>query len=145
MKHLFLLLVLLSSKEQCNQVGTLPFLSATSQTWVGGAAATRGTYYTIYLGMATGTDYTFDSLWVNNRRLPISIKRGSATSDTLVLFSNDVQGFRDPMSGRDLPAVTEAKFPIKVTAEGVLGYYHQGEHRYFPIPAFVILKPLTYE
>ena len=135
--------VLLSTPQQCNQKGDLQLVKATLQSWSGGAAATRGTYYNIYFNMASNPDYTFDSLWVNGKRLSINIKPTKA-SDTLVLFANDRIGIRIPGTDVDPSKSVEAKFPIATNAEGLLGYFYKGTRKYFPIPAFQKLKPLAY-
>ncbi|HYV90429.1 MAG TPA: hypothetical protein VE978_01545 [Chitinophagales bacterium] len=143
MKTIMLLFVLLSSNQQCNQSGQLKLLKATSQSWSGGAAATRGVYYNIYLGMALNADYIFDSLWVDGKRLPIGIKPAKAT-DTLTLLANDRMGVRMPGTDIDPSKSVEANSPVATDAEGVLGYFYKGNRKYLAIPTFQKLKPLAY-
>jgi hypothetical protein len=143
MKSILMLLVLLTPNQQCNKNGELNFLKATSQSWSGGAAGMRGTYYTIYLDMIISEDYKFDSLWTNGKRLPVEIRRANS-ADTLTLFANDRMGVRMPGSDVDPSKSVEAKFPVKINAEGVLGYFYKGARRYFPITVFEKLKPLAY-
>lgn len=143
MKIILILLVLLSANQQCNQSGELPLLKATSQSWSGGAAATRGTYYNIYFDKVVNPDYTFDSLWVNGKRLSIGIKPAKS-NDTLALIANDKMGIRMPGTEVDPSKSVEAKFPVETNAEGLLGYFYKGNRKYFPIPAFQKLKPLFY-
>jgi hypothetical protein len=138
-----LLFVLLSTNQQCNQSEQLKLLKATSQSWSGGAAGFRGTYYNIYFEMAVKTDYTFDSLWVDGKRLPIGIKPSKA-NDTLTLLANDKMGVRMPGTDVDPSKSVEDKFPIPSNAEGVLGYFYKGTRKYLAIPSFEKLKPLAY-
>jgi hypothetical protein len=145
MKELLILLVLLTSEKECNQKSDLSFIKATSQNWTGGPAATRGTYYKIYFLMKGTTDYTFDSLWVNDKRIPVSIIKSKTPADTLLVIANDNQGFRAPGTQTEMTSSVPAKFPIDVKAEGVLGYHYKGEKKYFPIPQWNVLKPITYQ
>lgn len=145
MKIIFVFLIILSTPKQCGktEIQTLPFISATSQLWYGGAAATRGTYYNVYLAMSKDSNFVFDSLWVENKRLPVAIKRSA--NDTLHIFVNDAQGFRNPVDGSDFPKVEEQALPITSQAEGILGCFYKGNRRYFEIPAFTKLKPMYYQ
>jgi len=138
-----LLFLMLSSNQQCNQSGQLNLLKATSQSWSGGAAGFRGTYYNIYLGMAVNADYKFDSLWVDGKRIAIGIKNTKST-DTLTLSANDQMGVRMPGTNVDPSKSVEAKFPIASNAEGVLGYFYKGTRKYFPVSTFQKLKALAY-
>ncbi len=145
MKNLVLLFILLSADKQCTNQGQIPLIRATSQTWSGGAAAMRGTYYHIYIGLQMSPDYKFDSLWVNNHRVAVEVMRGSAPADSMELYANDKMGIRIPGSDSDPSASPEAKFPIASSAEGLLGYYYKGVRKYFPINSFIRLKPVAYQ
>ena len=142
MKYIMMLL-LLTSNQQCSKDGELNFLKATSQSWSGGAAGFRGTYYRIYFNLPMDTDYKFDSLWVDGKRLPVESGHTKA-NDTLTVFANEQMGVRMPGTDVDPIKPIEAKFPVDIKAEALLGYFDKGNRKYFPIPSFIKLKPLAY-
>jgi hypothetical protein len=143
MKSILLLLLVVSSTPQCNKDGELPLIKATSQSWSGGAAAMRGTYYNIYLRMTMNPEYIFDSLWVNGKRLPVEILRSNA-ADTLTIHANEQSGARKPGTNIDPSKSAEATPPIQIKGEGILGYFYKGKRMYTAIPSFDKLKPLAY-
>jgi len=65
------------------------------------------------------------------------------SEDTLVLFSNDYVGIRNPKTREQIGA-TQAPFPIQTSPEGVLRYFYKGERKYFAVTSFEKLKPLAY-
>ena len=146
MKSLFFLLIFLSAHNTCNQTSTLPFIKATSQAYSGGAAGSGyGTYYAVYLNLPVGTDFQFDSLWVAERKLPVSIKQNESRNDTLVLFANDFRLRRFPNDNRNLPDdPAPVAFPVTSDAQGILGYFYNGKRQYFPIITWIKLKPINY-
>ena len=89
------------------------------------------------------SDYTFDSLWVDGKRLPAELNR-KKTSDTLILLANDREGAGMPGTDIDPMKSVEAKFPVDIKAEALLGYFNKGTRGYLPIPTFQKLKPLAY-
>src|SRR5215217_5104096 len=123
MKYLLLFSVLLSAQKECNTKGDLRFIRATSQNWSGGAAATHGTYYKIYFLKQETIDLQFDSLWVNDKRLPVSQIKSNTLTDTILIMANDYQGIRNPMNQTDISNSVPSKFPIETNAAGVLGYF----------------------
>ena len=69
MKSIMICILLLSAGKGCEQDQQLPLSGATSQAWSGGAAGSgRGINYIIYLDMKNTSDYTFDSLWVQEKK-----------------------------------------------------------------------------
>ncbi|MCY7409016.1 MAG: hypothetical protein LH473_01990 [Chitinophagales bacterium] len=144
MKYLMLLFVFLSAQQKCNQTNELPFIKATSQSWSGGAAAMRGTYYNIYFAMPKSEEIKFDSLWVDNKRLALAVMRESDLGDTLRLFVNDKTGLRNPIDGNEPDKPTQVGFPVESTAEALVGYFLNGKRIYFPVITFTRLKPLAY-
>jgi hypothetical protein len=147
MKYI-LLLLLISAQQTCEKkLGQgLPVIKATSQRWTGGAAGSgHGTYYRIYLHMNPAEQITFDSLWVNNYRIPVEYKSNESFNDTMVLAAEEFykgimleqQGATDYMS--------KDSFPIHTEAEGVLGYIFNGNRYYFAIQSFEKRKPIAYQ
>ncbi len=145
MKHLLVLFVMLSSNQQCNDEGQLNIKRATSQSWSGGAAATRGTYYHLYLAMTMNADYKFDSLWVNDHRVAVEVMRGNSSNDSVHLYANDRLGIQMPGSSYDPSKSAEANFPVASNAEGLLGYYYKGTRKYYPVAAFEKLEAIAYQ
>lgn len=145
MKLIFVLLLVLAVQKECNQSASITFIDATSQNWNGGAAATRGTYYKIYFQMTDTVGYRFDSLWVNNKRLPVSFIKGISSNDTLLLMANDYLGIRNPMNQQDVVNSVEAPFPFETNAAGLVGYFLKGERKYLPVAQWRQLKPLYYQ
>lgn len=147
MKNIWLLLIFLAAEKSCDKQEQLPLAKATSQAWAGGAAGSgRGTNYTIYLSMADTSDYTFDSLWVQQRRLPVTIKQSETTKDTLVISATDMT--HNIRNINDLSKSSEEAepipFPVTGIAEGILGYHYKGQQKYLLIESWVRLKPLYY-
>jgi len=145
MKYLFVLTILLSAQKECSQKPEIPLADATSQFWSGGAAATRGTYYKMYLLLKDPSQYEFDSLWVDEKRLPVSLIKPRTPNDTAMVMANDVQGILNPMKQGEMSNSVPSEFPIKVDATGVMGYFHEGKRGYLPIPKWRVLKSVTYQ
>ncbi|HUM45655.1 MAG TPA: hypothetical protein PLD84_01930 [Chitinophagales bacterium] len=146
MKYL-LFLIFLSAEKSCDVKDQLPLIKATSQAWSGGAAGSgRGTYYNIYLGLKNTSDYTFDSLWVQERRLPVTIKENKTAGDTLLLTVNDMTQTIRNIGDLNKPVedVVPVPFPITAKAEAVLGYHYKGKQKYLLIESWTKLKPLYY-
>lgn len=147
MKNILMLLVLLSTEKSCDQQQALPLLTATSQAWSGGAAGSgRGTNYEITVGIHVATDYTFDSLWVNERRVKVEVNQRKSNGDSLVLSATDMaQSIRNMQDLENQSGeVSPIPFPLAVTAEGVLGYYYKGKRQYLTIQSWTKLKPIYY-
>ena len=146
MRILFFLFILLSADKSCTQTTSIPFIKATSQAYSGGAAGSGyGTYYTIYLKLPSNTEIRFDSLWVGERRLPVSIKEKESVNDTLVLFANDFRMHHFPNDNRKLPEdPAPVAYPIKSNAQGILGYIYNGKRQYFPVETWIKLKAIAY-
>jgi hypothetical protein len=147
MKYLLISLIFLASEKSCDSQNQLPFVKATSQNWSGGAAGSgHGTYYNIYLAMDISPDFTFDSLWVNNKRLAVSLKPNQLPNDTLVLSSNDMSGMiRNPNDlNKSQEEIQAIPFPVEGKAAGVLGYLYKGERKYLIIESWIKLKPIYY-
>ncbi|MBK9732999.1 MAG: hypothetical protein IPO83_17235 [Chitinophagaceae bacterium] len=147
MKNILMLLVLLTSEKTCGQQEQLPLLKATSQAWSGGAAGSgRGTNYEIFLGIHNSADYTFDSLWVQERRIKVEVNERKSTGDSLILAATDMtQSIRNMQDmNKAAEEVQPIPFPIAVTAEGVLGYHYKGKQQYLVIQNWIKLKPLFY-
>jgi hypothetical protein len=145
MKPLFFLLLIIAVQKQCTQSETITLLDATSQAWMGGPAATHGTYYKIYFQIRDTTGYLFDSLWVNGKRLPVSFIRGRSPNDTLLLMANDHAGIRNPVTGQEVSNAVQAPFPAEMQASGLAGYFFKGERKYVPVPQWRQLKPVYYQ
>ncbi len=139
-----LLFVFLSTQQKCNQTNELPFIKATSQSWSGGAAAMRGTYYNIYFAMQKSEEIKFDSLWVDGKRLQLAVMRETESGDTLRLFANDKTGLRNPLNDSEPDKPGQVGFPVEITAEALVGYFLNGKRIYFPVKTFTRLKPLAY-
>ena len=146
MKIFLLITILLTGEKNCNEPGGLPFIKATSQAYSGGAAGSgTGTYYTLYFKLPQGSDYQFDSLWVDSARLMFSVKQQQPGNDTLVLQANDYRMRRFPNDQRNLPEPPAAvSFPISSKAVAIAGYFHNGKREYFPVESFIKLKPIYY-
>ena len=89
------------------------------------------------------SNYSFDSLWVDGKRLSVELNR-KKTSDTLILLANDRMGVRMPGTDIDPMKSVEAKFPVDTKDEALLGYFNKGIRGYLAIPTFEKLKPLAY-
>ncbi|MFI5135914.1 MAG: hypothetical protein ACHQD9_08685 [Chitinophagales bacterium] len=144
MKILMSLFIFLSVQKDCNQKTDLHFINATSQNWSGGAAGSHGTYYKIYFLMKENPDYKFDSLWVDGRRFTVNVMKSPMPTDTMMLLVNDSRGMRNPETHEELLNSVEAKSPIETSTIGVLGYFFQGQRKYFSVPEWKKLKALTY-
>ena len=145
---LLLLLVFLAVQKACNEKTAVPFIKATSQNWAGGAAATRGTYYKIYFLRSQMDDLQFDSLWVDEKRLPVREIKSNIPSDTLLVMANDYQGLLNPVNPINQVEMSNsvpAKFPIETEAAGLLGYFYKDKRGYFPIAQWTVLKPVAYQ
>ena len=145
MKPLSFLLLIIAVQKECTQSESILLLDATSQAWMGGPAATHGTYYKICFQIRDTTGYLFDSLWVNGKRLPVSFIRGRSPNDTLLLMANDHAGIRNPVTGQDVSNAVQTPFPIETQASGLAGYFFKGERKYVPVPQWRQLKPVYYQ
>lgn len=147
MKSIMICILLLSTGKGCEQDQQLPLSGATSQAWSGGAAGSgRGINYIIYLNMKNTSDYTFDSLWVQEKRLPVAIDERRSAGDTLVLTVTDMtQSIRniDDMNNAS-KEVLPVPFPVKADVAGILGYHYKGKQKYLLIGSWTKLKPLYY-
>lgn len=147
MKSIMICILLLSAGKGCEQDHQLPLSGATSQAWSGGAAGSgRGINYIIYLNMKNTSDYTFDSLWVQEKRLPVAIDERRSAGDTLVLTVTDMtQNIRniDDMNNAS-KEVLPVPFPVKADVAGILGYHYKGKQKYLLIGSWTKLKPLYY-
>ncbi len=147
MKYLLMLMVFLSAEKSCDKQQSLPLISATSQAWSGGAAGSgRGVNYEIVLGIQNQPDYTFDSLWVNERRVRVEVNERKSAGDSLVLSATDMsQSIRNMQDyEKQAEEVKPIPFPIPVSAEGILGYFYKGKRQYLVIQSWTKLKPLYY-
>jgi len=144
MKLALSIFILLSVQKECNQASDLHFINATSQDWSGGAAGSHGSYYKIYFLMKENPDFKFDSLWVEGRRFAVNVMKSPKTTDTLMLLVNDSRGMLDPTTRKEVLNSVEAKPPIENKGGGTLGYFYQGQRKYFSIPEWKKLKPLAY-
>ena len=147
MKSIMICILLLSAGKGCEQDHQLPLSGATSQAWSGGAAGSgRGINYIIYLNMKNTSDYTFDSLWVQEKRLPVAIDERRSAGDTLVLTVTDMtQNIRniDDMNNAS-KEVLPVPFPVKADVAGILGYHYKGKQKYLLIGSWTKLKSLYY-
>ncbi len=147
MKSFLILIVFISATKGCEKEQPLPLTAATSQAWSGGAAGSgRGINYTIYLNMKSSADYAFDSLWVQDKRLPVAVDVRLSSGDTLVLTATDMtQSIRniDDLNNADRE-ILPVPFPVNAEAAGILGYHYQGKQAYLLIKSWTKLKPLYY-
>jgi hypothetical protein len=89
MKFILLLVFTIVTEKGCPQQDNLIILKATSQNYSGGAAGSGyGTYYKIYLPK-TDTTFSFDSLWVNEKRIKVEIVKKESGGDTTVIYARD--------------------------------------------------------
>lgn len=147
MKSILLLMVLIATEKSCSKQDQLPLLKATSQAWSGGAAGSgRGTNYEIWLQVKDMKEYTFDSLWVQDKRLPVEVNERRSNADSLLVTSTDmtqmIRNIQDfEKAGQVVPAIP---LPIPVTAAAVLGYHYKGKQGFLMIPEWIKLKPIYY-
>ena len=147
LKILLVMALLLSAGKGCNPSAQLPVAKATSQAWSGGAAGSgRGINYAIYIPVKWTEDYTFDSLWVKEKRLPIDLDKRLSVGDTIVLTATDltqsIRNIGDIDTFQD--EVKPVPLPVSGSAEAVLGYHFKGEQHYLLIESWTVLKPLYY-
>lgn len=118
-------------------------LQATSQEWVAGArGGGRGTTYTIQIHITSASSILFDSIWINNKRLKIDIKKGGnlqqpttlKENDTLTLLASDYAGRTTPgrkQEEKDPAATGSVPAPISYSGAALLGYSVADTKRYY--------------
>jgi hypothetical protein len=145
MKYLLIITLLLSAAKECGHSAGIDLLDATSQNWSGGPAATKGTYYKLYLRVSEPVVFQFDSLWADGKRMPLAYIKSLAPADTTLLMANDQEGIRNPMNQQDITHSVPAELPLKTDAAAVLGFLRDGQRGYLPVAKWRVLKPVYYQ
>ena len=131
-------------------------LEATSQEWVAGArGGGRGINYKIIIRITTSmSNLSFDSIWIHNKKLQLTIEKGDRRqpsiqlnkNDTLTLLASDYSG-RTPVTGRRQeetnPAVTgSVQAPIAYEGAALLRYLVEDAQKFFVLPQVKPLPPI---
>lgn len=130
---LCVLFVACAASNNSKPENTVQLLKADYYSFSQGIGGGRGMTYSFYIKVNnTDNDITFDSVWVDNRRIVLD---ESTEKDTLVCTATHTFRPEDSIQGEQ--TVNQNVFPpIKHNGKALLRYYVDGEPNYLTVHQF---------